>query len=150
MASQVRDYHIGYLLRDPKKKPLDALGAAPIIGTMAEDSGQRAEMYFRYGCNAFDLKRPRSAPISFWTEADVWCYIHTQKLAYSQIYDMGYTRTGCMFCMFGLHLEGHPNRFERMATTHPSLFRYCMDGPPGLRTVVKTVYRMDLPAGVKK
>jgi len=133
-----------------KKKPLDALGAAPIIGTMAEDSGWRKEMYFRYGCNAFDLKRPRSAPMSFWTEDDVWYYIHTQKLAYSRIYDMGYTRTGCMFCMFGLHLEGHPNRFERMATTHPSLFRYCMDGPLRLRTIIKTVYRIDLPTEAKK
>ena len=24
-----------------------------------------------------------------------------------------------MFCMFGLHLEKQPNRFQRMALTHP-------------------------------
>ena len=33
----------------------------------------------------------------------------------------------CMFCMFGLHLEKRPNRFERMALTHPKQYDYCIN-----------------------
>ena len=47
----------------------------------------------------------------------------------------GANRTGCMFCMYGLHLEGHPNRFERMQQTHPKQYEYCMD-KLGLRHVI--------------
>lgn len=39
---------------------------------------------------------------------------------------MGYARTGCMWCGFGVHLESSPNRFERMKHTHPKLWEYCM------------------------
>lgn len=39
----------------------------------------------------------------------------------------GCTRTGCMFCMFGCHLEKEPNRFQRMKTTHPKQYEYCMN-----------------------
>jgi len=50
-----------------KKQPMDAIGNAPIVGTMAEDSNQRLEMFYRHSCNAFNLTRPRSAPyLSGW------------------------------------------------------------------------------------
>ena len=39
----------------------------------------------------------------------------------------GCSRTGCMFCMFGAHLEKEPNRFQQMKTTHPKQYTYCMD-----------------------
>lgn len=39
----------------------------------------------------------------------------------------GCDRTGCMFCMFGCHLEKEPNRFQRMKITHPKQYEYCMD-----------------------
>lgn len=35
-------------------------------------------------------------------------------------------RTGCMFCMFGCHLEKQPNRFQMMKESHPSIYNYCM------------------------
>lgn len=35
-------------------------------------------------------------------------------------------RTGCMFCMFGCHLEKQPNRFQKMKETHPTIYNYCM------------------------
>lgn len=38
----------------------------------------------------------------------------------------GCTRTGCMFCGFGCHLEKSPNRFERMKETHPKQYDYIM------------------------
>jgi len=38
----------------------------------------------------------------------------------------GLDRTGCMFCMFGCHLEKEPNRFQKMKITHPQIYNYCM------------------------
>lgn len=40
----------------------------------------------------------------------------------------GCKRTGCMFCMFGCHLEREPNRFRRMRVTHPKQYNYCIGG----------------------
>ena len=39
----------------------------------------------------------------------------------------GAKRTGCMFCMFGVQREAHPNRFERMKITHPKQWDYCIN-----------------------
>lgn len=37
-------------------------------------------------------------------------------------------RTGCIFCMFGCHLEKEPNRFQRLKVTHPKQYKYCIGG----------------------
>lgn len=50
----------------------------------------------------------------------------------------GCDRTGCMYCMFGCHLEKEPNRFQRMKTTHPKQYAYCMD-KLGLREVLEYI-----------
>ena len=110
-------------------------GRKPIIGSMTEESSMRNTSYLRYGCNAFDRKRPISMPMSFWKEQDVWDYIHKYSIPYSSIYDMGYDRTGCMFCMFGVHLEKEPNRFQKMQKTHPTQYNFCINRL-GLGTVL--------------
>ena len=102
---------------------------------MACESSLRTSNWLRYGCNAFDNKKAVSAPLSFWTDADIWEYIHTYNIPYSKIYDMGYVRTGCIFCMFGAHLEARPNRFERMERDYPRQYAYCM-GELGLAGVL--------------
>lgn len=40
----------------------------------------------------------------------------------------GCDRTGCIFCMFGCHLEKEPNRFQRLKQTHPRQYAYCING----------------------
>ena len=40
----------------------------------------------------------------------------------------GASRTGCIFCMFGCHLEKEPNRFQRLKETHPKQYEYCING----------------------
>jgi len=50
----------------------------------------------------------------------------------------GCDRTGCMFCMFGCHLEKEPNRFQRMKQTHPKQYAYCMD-QLGLKEVLEYI-----------
>ena len=66
-------------------------------------------------------------PMAFWTEKDVWDYINKYNLPYSRIYDMGYKRTGCMFCMYGIQSEPTPNRFQTMEKTHPKIYNYCIE-----------------------
>ena len=40
----------------------------------------------------------------------------------------GCDRTGCIFCMFGCHLEKEPNSFHRLKETHPRQYEYCING----------------------
>ena len=112
-----------------KKKPAHKYDkknkVKPIIGTMAEDSLLRQQRYLEVGCNNFNNNK--STPMAFWLESDVWEYIQKYNIPYSKIYDMGYKRTGCVFCMFGVHLEKYPNRFQLLQKTHPKLWEYCID-----------------------
>ena len=138
-----------------KKKPIHKYeretGYVPFIGTMAGESRLRKTKYLRVGCNSFKQNNPQSTPIGFWTEKDIWDYIKLYNTPYSKIYDMGYERTGCMFCMFGAHLEKGKNRFQTMQSTHPKQYEYCMknieQGGLGLAKVLDYInvsYRDDL------
>lgn len=111
--------------KDPSKKYEKETGRKPYIGTMATESNQRMTMFLKGECNAYNLKRPTSKPIIFWTDEDIWNYIKINKLKYSPIYDMGYKRTGCMFCLFGCQNK-EENKFRLMKQTHPKLYDYCM------------------------
>lgn len=48
--------------------------------------------------------------------------------AIPQLKTTGCGRTGCIFCMFGCHLEKEPNRFQRLKETHPRQYKYCIGG----------------------
>lgn len=116
------------LKKDPVKRFEKKSGLRPVVGTMATDSRLRQQQYLINGCNSFDSKRPMSTPLAFWTEEDIWSYLHQFKVPYSSIYDLGYTKTGCMFCMFGVHMEKEEeNRFQRMKHTHPKHWRACIE-----------------------
>ena len=112
-----------------KKKPVAQYkkdtGRMQFVGTMASDSMMRTQSYMRVGCNSFD--NGSSQPMAFWKEEDVWSYIKSRNLPYSKIYNMGVKRTGCMFCMFGVHLEKGKNRFQLMKETHPKQYDYCIN-----------------------
>jgi len=98
------------------------------------------------------MKTPISNPMSFWTEQDVLKYIRNYKILTASVYGeitddgndilklSGVQRTGCMFCMFGCHLEKEPNRFQKMKETHPKQYEYCIrpveDGGLGLGKVL--------------
>lgn len=126
-----------------KKRPLHKFdresGMKGMIATMAGESGLRFEQYMKGDCNQYNAKNPVSKPMSFWSEQDVLSYIKRENLEIASVYGevveresnrlelTGAHRTGCMFCMYGLHLEQHPNRFERMKTTHPKLYDYIMN-----------------------
>lgn len=124
-----------------KKEPLNTYQqkkqSGRIIGVMASESEYRSKHLRFYGIN--NKETTVSMPMGFWTEQDVLRYIQKNNLDYcKKIYGeiteyRGFLktsmeqRTGCMFCMFGVHLEKAPNRFQRMALTHPREYAHCMN-----------------------
>lgn len=122
----------------PAKKFERRTGLHPITGVMACESALRKSTWYKNGCNAFDSRRPKSAPLSFWTEQDILEYIKRFELRYASVYGeiiqdgfgryytTGRDRTGCVFCGFGIRTEHEPNRFQRLKQTHPQLWDYCM------------------------
>ena len=122
-----------------KKKPIKkyekTTGKVPFIGTLAEESALRTQSYLKTGCNSFNSKRPNSTPLGFWTEQDILEYIYKYNLPINEAYgkvvieDGKYkttkcSRTGCIACGFGVHLEKNPNRFERMKEDYPNQYSY--------------------------
>lgn len=149
------DYCCNVLKKQPSHKFAKENDMHPIIGTMATESIQRRNDWLKTGCNAFDLKNPASKPLSFWTEQDILEYIKIYDLTYASVYGeilqdkngkyytTGCNRTGCMFCMFGCHLEKEPNRFQRLKITHPKVWEFCMKpwdkGGLGMREVLEYI-----------
>lgn len=137
-----------------KKTPMQSFlrkhNAVSYVGMLADEGRMRVQSYLKYGCNAFDQKMPQSRPIMFWTEQDILQYIKENDLEIASVYGdiresddgklylTGLDRTGCMFCMYGAHMESEPNRFQRMKETHPAQYKYCMD-KLGLREVLEYI-----------
>ena len=126
-----------------KKKPFydyeKESGRVGFIGVLAEESRLREQSFIKYGCNSFTSTRQTSRPMIFWRERDVFGYILRHRLRYvKKIYgnivlrhgaftSTKETRTGCLFCMYGVHMEQSPNKFQRMRITHPHLWDYCIN-----------------------
>lgn len=135
-----------------KKKPVHdyckQTGKMPITAQTAEESHLREQQWLKNGCNGFNMKRPISNPMSFWTEQDILQYIKQNNLPIASVYgdivyENGYEmllfdngcklkcsgcqRTGCIFCGFGAHCKDD-DRFVRLKTTHPKQYEYCMGG----------------------
>lgn len=125
-----------------KKKPFKEYekltGRKPIIGTMACESELRKTWYLKNGCNAFSASRVKSTPIGFWNEQDVLNYIKMYNLKIPSVYGdilnndnkltlSGCDRTGCVYCLYGIHQEKGENRIQRLSKTHPELYNYCLN-----------------------
>jgi len=126
-----------------KKEPLNTYakesGRKPITGMMAAEGGARSTLT---QCNMFDGKNAKSNPMLFWTQQDIEDYIKLRNLEICEVYFdreveqpdgriamvPGEQRTGCMFCLFGVHLEkGNMNRFQKMALSHPRHHDTCIN-----------------------
>lgn len=141
--------------KKPAKEFEKKTGKKAILGTMADESVFREKSWLKTGCNAFEGERPLSQPMSFWTEQDVFKYIKQNNLPIASVYGQvvyssspeqmrieefiedceadklqttGCSRTGCIFCGFGCHLDKSPSRFESLKETHPRQYEYCIGG----------------------
>jgi 3'-phosphoadenosine 5'-phosphosulfate sulfotransferase (PAPS reductase)/FAD synthetase len=135
---KISPYCCHVMKKDPFRLYEKKSGLAMMTGEMAGDSRRRLSMYLTNGgCNAFNLRRPKSTPLGFWLEQDILRYLVEHSVPYCDVYGdivatgdtlgtTGCERTGCMFCMFGLHMEHGENRFMRMQRTHPKIWKYCI------------------------
>ena len=128
-----------YMKKQPIKKFEKKTGLKPYIGTMATESFNRQRLYLQYGCLNFSkVGNENCTPLGFWTEQDIWDYIKLKNIEYSNIYDLGVDRTGCIYCMFGAHKE-EKSRFIYLKKYHPKLFDYCMN-KLGLKKVLEYLH----------
>ena len=115
------------LKKEPLRRKAKELGLkCAILGILASESYQREKEWLEYGCNIFhERKDNQSKPLSFWTDDDISEYIKRYNIRISKLYEMGYTRNGCMYCGFGVHLEqkGY-NRYQKLKRTHPIQYTY--------------------------
>lgn len=114
------------LKKDPIRRKAKELGLeCAILGILTSESYQREKDWIENGCNVFHKRKDnQSRPLSFWTEADIQEYIDRFHVRISKLYEMGYSRNGCMYCGFGVHLEKGLNRYQKLAKTHPVQYQY--------------------------
>jgi 3'-phosphoadenosine 5'-phosphosulfate sulfotransferase (PAPS reductase)/FAD synthetase len=135
---KISDKCCDIMKKNPAKQYEKETERKPMVGVMASEGHQRERLYLQYGCNAFSAKRPKSEPMGFWTEQDILQYLKNYNIPYASVYGdivendrllktTGEDRTGCMFCMFGCHLEKGQNKFQRMKLTHPKIYNYCIN-----------------------
>jgi len=150
---RVSDFCCDYMKKHPAEDYEKKTGQHPILGIMAEESRERMSNWIKYGCNAFDIKRPKSLPLSFWKEEDVLKYIKVNNLEIAETYGeiipkgnvggqmtigdllgdiedeyttTGAKRTGCVFCGFGLRQD--KEKFIRLNDELPKLADYVLRG----------------------
>lgn len=115
------------LKKEPLRRKAKELGLeCAILGILASESYQREKEWLEYGCNVFHEKKDnQSKPLSFWKDDDILEYIEKYHVKISKLYNMGYTRNGCMYCGFGVHMESKKeNRYQRLKKTHPIQYDY--------------------------
>ena len=124
---KISDYCCQALKKRPAAMYEKATGRKPYLGMMASDSDQRELTYLSRGnCNTYN-RNTSSWPLAIWTERDIWEYLKKYDVPYSEVYDQGYYRTGCMTCLFGVHLDcgfKGENRIQTLKRTHPKLWDY--------------------------
>lgn len=136
---KISSYCCHVMKKSPMAQYSRQTGRKPYIGVMAEESSLRTESYVRFSCNGFKMKTPQSRPMMFWGKQDTLEYIRRTNLKICQVYGdvrqrpdgllefSGCQRTGCVFCLFGCHMEKGLNRIQRLRHTHPQMWRYVMD-----------------------
>jgi len=140
----------GILKCKPTGEYAKRTGRKAFVGTMADESFTRLNSYLNHGgCNAFDQKDQCSRPIMFWLGQDVMEYARENFVRLPRAYAeeespnywvfqreqedgtwryCGDQRTGCKFCLFGIHLEKGENRIQRLARVEPDSYRHCIEG----------------------
>jgi len=128
--------------KEPFHRHEKKTGKKAVLFTTTEESGSRKMAYLQTGCNSYEQGKERCRPYSIFTEADTWQYADQYGMRFAEVYydrtvmvvQLDGTlkeetlpaekRTGCTFCMFGLHLEpkGINNRIQRLAISHPKYY----------------------------
>ena len=116
------------LKTNPSRSYEKMTGLKPIVGVRSSESSNRKINDEKMPCNAYNGSRPISKPLNKWSDKDVDRYINENNIELSTLYtELGYERSGCAWCAFGVHLEKGENRFQRMKRTHPKIWNYSIN-----------------------
>ena len=95
-----------------------------------ESYGTKSDQRFHFD-NAEEVKQTTACytnkyfivnPIAYWTEDEVWDYIHERKIEYNPLYDKGFTRVGCIGCpMAGKHRQEEFNAYPKYKALYKKL-----------------------------
>jgi len=99
-----------------KYKEAGTMGkGALVIGVRAAESAGRAATWEPVLTSHTGPKRLRGVyvcPILYWTDTDLWSYIHSEGIKYCELYDQGFKRLGCVGCPLA-GPEGQTREFAR-------------------------------------
>lgn len=140
-----------WMKKKPSKHYEKRVDRKPFLGTLTDESKLRQQKWIKVGCNAFEDKRPISAPLSFWRDQDILQYLLDNKIQIAEIYGQigyvdedgmfydnplfngsmelkttGVNRTGCVFCMFGINQD--KDKFLKLKKAEPERYDYVMRG----------------------
>lgn len=151
---KVSDSCCYYLKEKPCNDYAKESGCFPYMGLMASEGGRRQKALMLHGCNYISQGTKRSCPFAIFyrddllglaEEMDTWYQNHWREFPgekletiipeiYGRIHRMadgkrettGAKRTGCEICMFGIHLESRPHRFDRLRKRDPKAWEFWM------------------------
>lgn len=138
---KVSDKCCDILKKEPFRRYEKETGRKPIVFTTVSEGDQRMQSYQKTGCNSFEEGKEKCRPYSIFTDQDTWEYAKRWNIRFAEVYyertipveqldgSVRLTtieaegRTGCMWCMFGIHLEDKTknNRIQRIAISHPKI-----------------------------
>lgn len=125
-----------YMKEEPLERYAKEYGLHPFIGERAEEGDTRRGSYLQTGCNNFSERNGISKPLGFWTRQDILEYTLKYNLPVSKAYGeiimltngklttTKAGRTGCDICLFGIHMEKRPHRFDRMQIEEPEKYDF--------------------------
>lgn len=151
---KVSDKCCYYLKEKPCNDYAKESGRYPYMGLMASEGGRRQKALMLHGCNYISKGTKRSCPFAIFSrddllrlaiEMDEWYKAHQDLFpgepvetiipaVYGDIVQQpdgtlettGAKRTGCDICMFGIHLEKRPHRFDRLRVENPKAWHFWM------------------------
>lgn len=151
---KVSDACCYYLKEKPCNDYAKESGNYPYMGLMASEGGRRQKALMLHGCNYISPGTKRSCPFAIFyrddllrlaEEMDAWYQEHWREFPGEKLDSIiptvygtiqrnvdgkrettGAKRTGCEICMFGIHLEKRPHRFDRLRVKNPKSWNYWM------------------------
>ena len=151
---KVSDACCYYLKEKPCNDYAKESGNYPFMGLMASEGGRRQKALMLHGCNYISQSTKRSCPFAIFyrddllhlaEEMDAWYQKHWREFPGEKLDSIiptvygtiqwnadgkrettGAKRTGCEICMFGIHLETRPHRFDRLRKRNPKAWEFWM------------------------
>lgn len=101
-----------------KKAPLEKEKKYYFTGERIQESNLRKQRY--HTC----ILPNKCIPLRLWNNNLIWKYIYYYNLKVCDIYKYE-KRTGCKYCMYGIHREKYPDRIDRLQILEPKSYKIC-------------------------